>query len=31
MTIDTRFSNGMTPAARGNVGAGLLLADWRVS
>jgi hypothetical protein len=32
MTIDTRFDTGMTnPAPRGNVGAGLLFADRRVS
>jgi hypothetical protein len=32
MTIDTRFDTGMTnPAAHGFVGAGLLLADRRVS
>ena len=30
MTIDTRFSKGMTPAARGFVHAGLLHADSRV-
>jgi hypothetical protein len=30
MTINTRFHKGMTPAARGFVHAGLLLADPRV-